>query len=114
MMASRTPRQTVTDGAGKALFWVVSVVLWCLVNVAVTVGLFAVLFVMFANANFEGFFVEVGNLANHYLAAPPAARLDFEQLVALAFLGKFIIVCLCRLSALRGGLFSTDKAVSHG
>lgn len=114
MIATRTPRQTIRDGAGTALFWFVSVVLWCLVNVAVTVGLFAVLFVMFANADFEGFFVEVGNLANHYLAAPPAARLDFEQLVALAFLGKFVIVCFCRLPALRRGLGLIDKAVSHG
>lgn len=114
MMGVGIPTQTIMNPAAKALFWLLCIALWIMVNLAVSVGLFTVLFVMFANADFERFFVEIGNLASHYLAAPAAARLDFEQLVGVVFAGLFILVCLCRLSALRRGLLTVEKAVTHG
>lgn len=110
------PQQTklgIRDAGAKALYWLVSVAVWLLVNVAVTAGVLAVLFIMFANASFEGFFLEVRNLADHYLGAPMAVRLDFEQLVAFSFAFNFAVVSLCRLSAFRLAGAQNDEEASH-
>lgn len=90
-----------SDAAGEALHGLVSIAVWLLVNAAIAAGVMAVLFIMFANANFETFFVEARHLAQHYLDAPAVARMDFERIVEFTFVLVFTGVCLMRLGALR-------------
>lgn len=90
-----------SDAASAALHGLVSLAVWLLVNAAITAGVMAVLFIMFANARFETFFVEARHLAQHYLDAPVAARMDFARIVEFTFVLVFTGICLMRLEALR-------------
>ena len=89
------------------LYFTVAVVVWCLVNLSIALGIFVILFVMLANASFLGFFIEIDNLADHYLAAGRAARVAFQLDFMRSFITVFMLVCLIRgpyfIQALRGG-----------
>jgi hypothetical protein len=89
------------------LYFTVAVVVWCFVNLAIALGIFFILFVMLANASFLGFFTEIDNLADHYLAAGSAARVAFQLDFMRSFITVFMLVCLIRgpyfIQALRGG-----------
>jgi hypothetical protein len=90
-----------SDASRAVLHWLVSVAVWVLVNAAIAAGVMAGLFIMFANANFDGFFIEARHLAQHYLDAPAAARMDFERIVEVAFALVFTAICFLRLETLR-------------
>lgn len=98
---SSTEAERWSDTAGSALHWLVSVAVWVLLNAAIAAGIMAGLFILFANANFDAFFIEARHLAQHYLDAPAAARVDFERIVELTFVLVFTGICLMRLGALR-------------
>ena len=91
---------------GLAVFWVLSIAAWLGVNVLCALGMLAGLFVLLANANWERFFQESGNLAAHYLAAPQAARADFQQLVRGMLGAAVLAISAARLITLRAGLRS--------
>ena len=90
-----------SPGRGAAAaYWVITISGWCAFNGLAALGLVVLFFILFANASFEGFFREGGNLAAHYLAAAPAARASFQHIVASLFAGAFVLLAAMRVRAL--------------
>lgn len=103
-----TPSMQPSHGRGAAAaYWVIAVSAWCALNGLAALGLLALFFILFANANFEGFFREGGNLAAHYLAATPAARASFQHIIAWLFAGAFVLLAAMRARALAEELRSS-------
>ncbi|MBV1692247.1 hypothetical protein KRR38_32445 [Novosphingobium sp. G106] len=94
-----------SEGRGAAAaYWIVTVWAWCALNGLAALGLLALFFILFANASFEGFFREGCNLAEHYLAASPAARASFQHIIAWLFAGAFVPLAAMRARALAADL----------
>lgn len=91
---------------GLAAFWALSLAAWLALNLLAAIGILALLFALLANASWAGFFREGGNLATHFLAAPPASQLTFERLVMGLLLVFACLVSLSRLTSLRAALHS--------
>lgn len=98
MEATRSPRR---DRRSSFFYWTIALGAWAFVNALAALGLLIGLFILMANASFEGFFREGLNLSQHYLSAPRAARAEFAMVVFVAFDLVFAVLCLSRLSALR-------------
>lgn len=99
-------RRHETRGAAVA-YWLITISSWCVLNGLGALGLLVLFFILFANASFEGFFREGGNLSAHYLVAAPAARALFQHLIGWLFAGAFALLAAmrvrCLIADLRGG-----------
>lgn len=98
MQATRFPRPSRRS---SFFYWTIALTAWAFVNALAALGLLIGLFILMANASFEGFFREGLNLSQHYLSAPHAARAEFATLIFAVFDLFFAVLCLSRLSALR-------------
>lgn len=100
-----SPSMKPSEGRGAAAaYCVITVSAWCVLNSLAALGLLALFFILFANASFEGFFREGGNLAAHYLAASPAARTSFQHIIAWLVAGAFVMLAAMRARALAADL----------
>ncbi|MBW8754558.1 MAG: hypothetical protein JF595_10475 [Sphingomonadales bacterium] len=81
-----------------------TVLSWCALNGLAALGLVVLVFILFANASFEGFFREGMGLSAHYLAAAPAVRASFQHLVGWLFAGAFVLLAAMRARGLIAGL----------
>ncbi len=104
MEPTRSPR---SSRRSAFFYWTIALGAWAFINALAALGLLIGLFILMANASFEGFFREGLNLSQHYLSAPHAARAEFAMVVFVAFDLVFAVLCLSRLSALRGSRASS-------
>lgn len=81
-------------------FALLSIVTWSLLNVMIAFGIVATAFILMGNAHWQSVFVELANLAQHYLAAPDGARADFRQLVTLIVGATAAFVAIVRIKPL--------------
>lgn len=98
---------------GLAAFWVLSLGCWLALNLLAAIGFLALLLMLLANATWTGFFRETGNLAAHFLAAPPAAQAAFERLVLGLILTFAFLLCLTRFPSLRAALRAPDSTAPN-
>ena len=80
---------------------------WTAVTGLATAGLFVVAFAMLGNFTLEGFFAQIGNIADRYARADAARRLSFEQVLGTASPLLMSGVALLRRASL-AQIFTTD------
>ena len=91
----------IAEAGSKSLFWLVTVVVWVSLNLAIAAGFMVLLFVMFGNASWSGVMQELGNLCAHYTSAPLVARSEFHALIGGIFAVLALVVSLLRFRSLR-------------
>jgi hypothetical protein len=69
---------------------------WFLANFLLVFGILFMLFLMFANASFLGFFTEINNLADRYLSAGSEAQRSFQGDVKRVLFILTTLVCYVR------------------
>ena len=105
----RTYFALLSQSLAAGSYWIVVTLVWALVNVCAALGIIVLLFCMLANATWLGVFREIGNLAQHFLAASDAARLRFQSDTSLMFAGLFAVISASRSGSLRSALRSRDQ-----
>lgn len=90
------PNQPVLGEVG---YWLLGFACWLAVNMLAAAGLLLGLFILMANANIDAVFIELANLANHYVAADAVRRAEFARVLAMLFAGTVLFFCAARYSA---------------
>lgn len=97
---------------GRIVYWLLSGLAWLCVNTLAGVGAVVLLFVLMANATWQGLFTELAGLSRHFLDAPAASRAAFEGLAARLILAAVTLISLSRWSALRAALRGPSESQS--
>lgn len=84
---------------------------WSSVTLLAAAGVFVVAFAMLGNFSAEGFFLQLGNLADRYSAADTPRRLAFQS--ELRFVAAILLLAITffRRASLMGAFFDGGRRV---
>ncbi len=83
---------------------------WLAVSLLTTLGLYVLFFMALGNMSAEGFFAQLANLGDRFVAADPTRRSSFMSLVTTVSAILFLAVSIARLRSLLAIFSLSDPA----
>ncbi|QNE07773.1 hypothetical protein [Croceicoccus marinus] len=97
---NRLTRQAVRRTGADLCYVLLRVSGWLVVSLLATLGLYVLFFMALGNMSAEGFFAQLANLGDRFVAADLTRRSSFMSLVGTVSAILFFTVCAARLRSL--------------